>query len=145
MKAKDLFGITGIVEVYKNYEKDHRTHNLVVDGGKEWVASMMKAGDTIMTHMAVGTDATTEDGAQQVLIGEVARIDFATYGTVVVSGNTIVYTATFGAGVGTASLNEAGIFNAASLGTMLARTKFGGPITKGVDDVVTIVWTITIS
>ena len=42
------------------------------------------------------------------------------------------------------AIKEAGIFNAATGGTMLARTTFA-VINKGTDDTVSISWTITVS
>ena len=60
------------------------------------------------------------------------------------SSNTVIYSAGFGLGVGTGAITEAGIFNAASSGTMLCRTVFS-VINKGILDSMVITWTITIS
>lgn len=54
------------------------------------------------------------------------------------------YVATFGPGVGTAAITEAGIFNAASAGTMLARTAFP-VINKGALDTLTLTWKVTVA
>jgi len=143
MKARDLFGITGVVDVFVNGEKDHRTHNMVVTAGKNWVASMMKADSTVMTTMQVGSGTTAEALTQTTLVTPVGNKENLTTSGGTVTDNVIVYECTFAAGTSTGTLNEAGIFNAGL--TMLARTKFGGPITKGASDVVTIVWTITVS
>jgi hypothetical protein len=64
--------------------------------------------------------------------------------TTTVTGDAIQYVATFPAGSGTAALTEAGIFNAASVGTMMARTVFA-VINKGALDTLTITWKITIA
>jgi hypothetical protein len=56
----------------------------------------------------------------------------------------VTYVATFSAGTGTGAVVEAGIFNAASAGTMLCRTVFA-VVNKGVDDAMTITWQITVS
>jgi hypothetical protein len=61
-----------------------------------------------------------------------------------VAGAVVTYVATFGPGVGTGAIVEAGIFNAASSGTMLCRTVFS-VVNKGADDAMTITWQITVS
>jgi hypothetical protein len=116
--------------------------NLVVDTGKDYIASRMKdATATVMSHMAVGTDNTAAAAGQTALIAEVARV--ALTSTTVVS-NVVTYIATFAAGTGTGALTEAGIFNASTAGTMLCRTVFS-VINKGALDSMTITWTVTLS
>ena len=56
----------------------------------------------------------------------------------------IAYVASFVAGVGTGAVTEAGVFNAASAGTMLCRTVFS-VVNKGAADSMSITWTITVS
>jgi len=51
---------------------------------------------------------------------------------------------TFGAGVGTGAVTEAGIFNASSAGTMLCRTTFS-VINKAAADTLGITWTVTVN
>ena len=60
------------------------------------------------------------------------------------SSNTIVYVARFEAGDATGAVTEAGIFNAASSGSMLCRTKFN-VVNKAADDTMNVTWTITLS
>ena len=60
------------------------------------------------------------------------------------TGNAIAYVATWAANDATAALTEAGIFDAASGGDMLCRTKFD-VVNKGAADSMTITWTITVS
>jgi hypothetical protein len=55
-----------------------------------------------------------------------------------------VYSASFGAGVGTGALTEAGIFNASSAGTLLCRTVFS-VINKAANDTMSITWTVTLA
>lgn len=118
--------------------------NLVVTAGKNFIASRMKdATATAMTHMAVGTNNTAAAAGDTTLGTEVGASRTALTSTTV-STNTVQYVCTFGAGVGTGSLTEAGLFNAAAAGTMLARTVFS-VITKAAGDSLTITWTITIS
>lgn len=116
--------------------------NLVVDTGKDYIASRMKdATATVMSHMAVGTDNTPAAAGQTALIAEVARVALT---STTVASNVVTYIATFAAGTGTGALTEAGIFNASSAGTMLCRTVFS-VINKGALDSMTITWTVTLS
>ena len=128
-----------------NVKTDFETDNLVTTVGKNYIAARMTdtAQPTDMSHMAVGTDSTGAAVGDTTLGTEVGRVAL-TGGEGSPSTNTIVYTATFGAGTGTGILREAGIFNAGAAGTMLCRTVFD-TVTKGADDSVTITWTITIS
>lgn len=124
--------------------KEQQEHNLVVNSGLAYIASRIKdATATAMSHMAIGTDATAASAAQTALITEVARVTFtsATIVTTTVANDSVQYVATFGAGVGTGAITEAGILNAASVGTMLSRTVFS-VINKGASDSLTITWTI---
>jgi hypothetical protein len=61
-----------------------------------------------------------------------------------VTDNTIQYIASFEAGDGTGAVTEAGIFNAATGGSMLCRTVFS-VVNKAADDTMSVTWTITIS
>jgi|SaaInlV_135m_DNA_1039713.scaffolds.fasta_scaffold00019_6 hypothetical protein len=116
--------------------------NLVVQSGRDWIVSRM-GSDTpvLMSHMAIGSDATATSTSQTTLISELGR---TVLGSSVVVDNTITYTSAFAPGVGTGSIVEAGIFNDVTAGTMLCRTVFG-VVTKDAADTMTISWTITVS
>jgi hypothetical protein len=123
--------------------KDIRNvNNLVVAVGKDIIASRL-AGNTIAlpSFMAVGSGNTAAVTSQITLGSELGRValDSSTR-----TSNTIAYIATFGAGTGTGSLTEAGIFNAASSGNMLCRTVFS-TVTKAAGDTVVITWNVTIA
>lgn len=136
IKLYDEFGVL----------KQHRLHdNLVVTAGKAVFADRMKAVPTKdeMTHMAVGTNATAAAAGNTALGAEVAASRTALTSTGV-STNVITYACTFGAGVGTGALTEAGIFNDPAAGDMLCRTVFT-TITKGAGDTLTVSWAITVS
>ena len=144
---KENLKMTGSLEIAINGDTVCETHNLVVALGKEHVTARLKdnTSDGAMSHMAIGTDSTAADAADSALGAEAVRTAFDdvadTSGT-----NTIKFITTFAA-VGSGSdvaVTEAGLFNAASTGTMLARTVFGA-VNKGADDVMTITWTITVS
>jgi hypothetical protein len=115
--------------------------NLVVTAGKNFIASRIVSGSaTVMGYMAIGDDATVSALAQTDLGNELARI--ATSGASAVDNN-ITFTASFGAGVGTGSLQEAGIFNDSSTGTMLCRTTFP-VITKTSGETIAISWVVSV-
>lgn len=122
--------------------------NIVTTVGKTFIAAAMAKTTTntpaAMTHMAVGTSSTAPAAGDTTLGAEVAGSRTALTSTTP-SSNTIQYVCTFGAGVGTGTLWEAGVFNASSAGTLLCRTVFGASITKGASDSLTITWTVTIN
>lgn len=127
--------LTGKVKV------DRLEKNLVVTVGKDWIASRMAGtSSNVMGYMAVGTDSTAPAVGNTTLGAEVARVALT---STTPSTNTVTYVATFGAGVGTGALTEAGLFNAASVGTMLSRTTYS-VINKGSGDEMTVTWVLTV-
>lgn len=119
--------------------------NLVVTVGKNTIADRMKQTPAMghMTHMEVGTNNTAAAAGDTALGAAVASSRTALTSTTV-TNNQIAYVCTFGAGVGTGALTEAGLFSASSGGNMLARTTFS-TINKAAGDSLTITWTVTIS
>jgi hypothetical protein len=122
-----------------------RKDNIIVAGGFDFICAQV-AGTAvgIMDAIAVGTGTTTPVVSQTTLTAEVARMAAAyahTIGTQV-----FTLTATFAAGVATAAITEAGVFNstAASSGTMLDRVVFS-VINKGPNDTLTATFQFTLS
>jgi len=148
MIKTDELKVTGSVNVVIHDESGKQKENftipnLVVTTGLAYIASRMKdATATAMTHMAVGTGSTAAAAGNTALETQLGSRVALTSTTV--TSNSTAYVATFGAGVGTGALTEAGIFNASTSGTMLCRTLFA-VINKGAADTMTITWTITIS
>jgi hypothetical protein len=143
---RDGLKITGDVEIKlfdKNGDvKDSRTiKNLVVTTGKNFIAARMVGTPTAMSHMAIGTDATAAVLADTALGTEIGRVALTSSTS---TGAVVTHSATFGAGVGTGAIVEAGIFNASSGGTMQCRSTFA-VVNKGADDGMSITWTITVS
>ena len=127
-----------------NVKQEVVVPNLVVTVGKNFIASRMKdATATAMTHMEVGTSTQAAAVGDTALIAAVASSRVALTSTTVTT-NSVAYVATFPAGTGTGALTEAGIFNAASAGTMLCRTVFS-VINKGAADTLGITWTVTVN
>lgn len=127
--------------------KQEMSTNIVVNTGLAYIISRMKDATAVAaSHIAIGTGTTAAAATQTALITESARVALAstTIVTTTVTGDALQYVATFPAGTGTAAITEAGIFNAASAGTMIARTMFA-VINKGALDTLTITWKITIA
>jgi hypothetical protein len=140
-KAKGRLNIV-VKDAEGNVKDSREVDNLVVNTGLAYIASRMKdTTDTAMTHMAVGTGSTAAAAGDTALGSESHReaLDSTT-----VTSNAIAYVSSFEAGEGTGALTEAGIFNAASAGTMLCRTVFD-VVNKGANDTMSITWTITIT
>lgn len=147
----DSIKATGLVSLVltdaQGNVKEQQEANLVVSTGLAFIASRMAGtASVVMSHMAIGTNATAASAAQTALITEAARVAL-TSSTIVTTGvanDSIQYVATFGAGVGTGGIQEAALLNASSAGTMLSRTVFS-IINKGASDVLTITWKVTLA
>jgi|TARA_B110000908_G_C10251757_1_gene452543 hypothetical protein len=139
---QDDFKMIGHLSIAINNEVVQEIPNLVVTDGKEFVASRMKdATAAAMTHMAVGTGSTAAAAGNAALGSEADRNALT---STTVSGTTVTYVATFGAGSGTGALTEAALFNASSSGTMLCRTVYS-VVNKSSADSMTITWSVTVS
>lgn len=127
-----------------NIKEEREEKNLVVTAGLGYIASrMVGTASTVMSHMEVGTNSTAAAAGDTTLGAAVAgsRTSLSSF---TASGAVATAVATFGPGVGTGALTEAGIFNASSGGAMLCRTVFS-VVNKGAADSMTITWTITVS
>lgn len=125
-----------------NIKFEQRVPNMVVTTGKAFIASRMAGtASAVMSHMAIGSSNAAESTGQTALAAQTAIVALT---STTPSANQVTYIASFGAGVGTGTVAEAGIFNAASAGTMLARS-IAVSLTKGATDVLSISWAITIN
>jgi hypothetical protein len=143
---RDDLKITGAVEITlfdKNGDvKDTRSiKNLVVTTGKTFIAARMVGTPAVMSHMAIGSSNTAAAVGDTTLGTELGRVALASATS---TGAVVTYTATFGAGTGTGAVVEAGILNNSSGGTLLCRSVFP-VVNKGVDDGMSITWTVTVS
>ena len=125
-----------------NIKQEFEGPNMVVTAGKTWLMSRATSATAdVMSHMAVGSSNTAENASQTALVAQTAIVALTSSTP---SGAQVTYVATFGAGVGTGTIAEAGLFNAASAGTMLART-ISVNMTKGATDSLTVTWVITVN
>ena len=122
--------------------KDQReVKNLVVDAGKDYIASRMEGtSSAVMSHMALGTGTTAAAQGDTTLETELDRnaLDSTT-----VSNNDVTYVATYAAGDATGAITEAGILNNSTGGDLLCRTVFP-VVNKGASDSLSISWTVTV-
>ena len=145
MNLNELFKLTGKVHVTVTNERgevvEQRAANLVVTTGKNFTASrMVGVASNVMSHMALGSNKTAAAVGDTALLGELGRVALASSSA---TTNVVTYTATFGTGVATGGVQEAGIFNASSAGTMLCRVVFA-VVNKGANDTIAITWTVTV-
>ena len=126
-----------------NVKDSREIHNLVVSAGLEFICSRMAGTSAgVMSHMALGSDTTAAAAGQTDLLsilGSREALDSST-----ASNNTITYVSSFEAGEGTGAVTEAGVFNAASSGTMLCHVIFP-VVNKQADDTMSVTWTITLT
>jgi len=128
--------------------KQQDEHNLVVNTGLAYIASRMR--DTtaaVMTHMAIGSGTVAAAAADTALGSQLSTrvtLDSTTIVTTTATNDSVQYVATFAAGQSTGAVTEAGIFNAATAGTMLCRTVFP-VINKGALDTLVITWKVTVA
>ena len=118
-------------------------NNLVVSSGLTYICSRMAdASAGVMSHMALGsgtTAAAAGDTDLESILGSREALDSTT-----ASSNTITYVSSFEAGEATVAVTEAGIFNAATSGTMLCHVIFP-VVNKQADDTMSVTWTITLT
>jgi hypothetical protein len=126
-----------------NVKDSREIHNLVVSSGLEFICSRMAGTSAgVMSHMALGSGTTAAAAGQTDLVsilGSREALDSTS-----ASSNTITYVSSFEANEATGAVTEAGIFNAASSGTMLCRTVFA-VVNKAADDTMSVTWTITLT
>ena len=128
-------------------KEERKYHNLVTTAGKNDAIKQV-VGDvgggvqpSKFNYVGIGTGTTVETANDTVLETEVGtRVqdtdpDFPSTGR----GDLI---ALFPAGNGTGTISEAGVLNASTSGTMLARKTFTG-INKGALDALQVTWQIT--
>ena len=119
--------------------------NLIVTVGKNFLATWLiqaTQADYFMKYLAIGTGTNAAQASDTALQTEVGS---RVVGVLTNPSGAIWQSqGTFGAGVGTGAITEAGILSAAVAGTLLARQVFGA-INKAAGDSLQITWQITLS
>lgn len=134
----DLFDANGMLKQHEEIK------NVVVTVGKNYLAlwlTQATQSDYFMRYLALGT------GTNAAVAGDTAlqtELSTRVAGTLTSSTNVWQNQGTFGAGVDTGAITEAGIFDLSSAGTMLARQVFP-VINKAAGDSLQVTWQITLS
>ena len=149
-EANDRLTLRGEIEIWvydkSGRLKDHRRiKNLIVNAGKAQVAGLINGSVSgAFTYVAIGTGTTAPSASDTALENEVMRVS-ATVGrtTTSVTNDTATWDATFNI-TASYAITEAGIFNASSGGTMLARQTFSA-LNLSSGDTLKISWKIQVS
>lgn len=138
-----LYGPDGAVKDLREFPEDE--HNTITVAGDKITADAMSDRSEILpSHIGVGTTSggkTTASNALEAQVNPRVALDSTTQGAGA-DDNDVVWVVTFGAGVGTGALIEAGLFNHLSAGDMYAYQEFAA-INKGAADSLVITWTCT--
>lgn len=127
-----------------NLKEERDINNLVVTVGKNFLASWLATASqstVFMPYVALGTGATAAAAGDTALQTELAT---RVAGTVTSSTNVYQNIASFGPGVDTGAITEAGLLSAAAAGTLFARQVFS-VINKGAGDTLQVTWQVTLS
>ena len=149
MNTNEKIVATGTLKIvvtapHGSVKQEQEFKNLVVTTGLGYIASRMEGTSAaVMSHMAIGTGSTAAAAGNTALGTESARVALT---STTVTGPAVAYVASFPAGTPATltGIQEAGIFNASSSGTMLCRTVFS-VVNKDVNDTMSITWTVTMA
>lgn len=95
---------------------------MIVNTGLQHIADQLaEKNQAVMSHMAVGMGTAAENAGDNALQTETARVALT---AITRNDKKVMYVGTFDAGVGTGTLTEVGLFNAASSGDLLSRIVF---------------------
>jgi len=124
--------------------KDQRTiHNLITNAGFDGICEAVSGNYSgAYKYIALGNGTSAAASNNAALENEIARGSGTYSHTAGTKTFTITYS--FGPGNGTWAISEAGVFNAASGGTLLCRQTFP-VVNKGSADTLQITWTFTLS
>lgn len=128
---KDTFKVKGtykfeIQDVNGNVRDSWTVDNLVVNAGLAFLSGLLDGTGTVPTYIALGTSSTAVAGSQTALVAEITDSGLerttgtTSQETTTVTDDTWQITNTFTA-TGSKTIEEVGIFNAGSGGTMLSR------------------------
>lgn len=133
-----LYGPDGELKEYRD-----TGFNTLTEVYDSTVADRMAGGaDALVSHTGVGTTSGGKNTTSTALEAQAARVaDDSDVQGAGAADNDTIHTATFGAGVGTGALVEAGLFTTLATATLMAWQDFA-VVTKGAADTLTTTWTI---
>jgi hypothetical protein len=156
VKTTEVTAIKGTVELVLrdaqgNIKQEQTVQNIITATGLAHMANRISgiSSPAAMGWMAIGTGAAAAAVTDTLLGAEIARVALSPAVSLVTTtqaNDTIQYQATFGAGVGTGALAEAGVFGVvtANTGPMLNRLVFA-VINKGASDALSITWKVKVA
>jgi len=115
-----------ILDIQGRIRDSWTVDNLVVNGGLAFLSGLLGGTGTVPTYIAVGTDATAVAGSQTTLVAEITDTGLeraegsVSQVTTTATNDTFQITKTFTA-TGSKTIEEVGVFNDPSAGTMLSR------------------------
>ena len=119
----------------------YTTENVITTDGKNFLTGWLAAASQAtpwMGYVALGTGTTPASSSDSVMEVETARVA----GAVSSSANVWQNQATFGPGVATGAITEAGLLSDASGGTLMAHRTFS-PLNKAATDFLEVTWQVT--
>lgn len=144
----DAIGLKGHVRaVLRDARGDikqvEETDNLITTVGRDAIIERLDSTPATSqpTHMAIGTGGGGPAAGDTTLTTELDR-NALTSNTA--SNNVLTMVGDWAAGDGTGAITEAGVFNAASTGTLYSRAVFS-VINKAAGDTLQITWTYTLT
>jgi hypothetical protein len=142
----DLLVIRGLVvaELFDEngrLKQAERSENLILTAGRNMIVDRLLASPTlgVPTHMGVGTGTVAPAVGDTTMTAEVrVALTSKTRAT-----NVLTLVGDWAAGQATQANTEAGVWDAATAGTLLSRATFAA-INKGASDTLKVTWTWTI-
>jgi hypothetical protein len=136
-------------QVISTMERD----NVITTVGKNSLASLLNsasAGTSLVTHIGFGTSSTAVAATDTTLGTELTTGTYSGYARQAVtrsnpSGNVIRYVATLTGGTGNPTIQEVGLFNAATSGTLFAHQLTGAVNLASASDSLQITWDVTLN
>lgn len=131
----EVFGADGKLKQREEHD------NLILTVGKNMIADRLLASPTlgVATHIGVGTSGTAAAAGDTTITGE-TRVALTTKTR---STNVVTYVGDWAAGSATGTLQETGLWDAASAGNLVGRATYTS-IVKGASDTLKVTWTWTI-
>jgi hypothetical protein len=134
-----------LTDEHGRVKADVETDNAFLDQGKGVVANRMQLTPTQpgVSHMAIGNQSSVPaDPSNVTLQAEIARVALLSQQ---VTGASVTYNASFGPGVGTGAVQEAGLYGSGAVGGQPAFTRSTFPvINKAAADTLAISWLVTV-
>jgi len=149
MESREALNIKGHINVKlydenMNLKSEVDKHNVITTVGKNFLAAWLAAAsqaNPFMSYMALGSDTAAADASDTDLGSQLGS---RVVGSLSSSTNTWTNQATFGPGVATGAVTEAGLFSASTGGTLFARQTFAVQ-NKLAGDTIVFTWNVSIS